>query len=151
MSPLCSKPCNDGPSVSELKPESLEWSLLIPTRTWTLSPTSTSLAFMPPYLSLNILSTLSSAGLCTPELTDIFRSVSLPSFTSLFKYHFLSEAFLDFLMQNYNCPLALPSSPPCSILCVLFLYSTCHHHLTFLVFYFVYCLSPQGRLSTMQI
>lgn len=71
----CSNDCNDCPSLSELKPKPLEWLSgpymicpWFPTRIWTSSPTSTSWPLLPPCSSLNILSTVSCRGLCTPDL-----------------------------------------------------------------------------------
>ena len=118
-----------------------------PSRIWTSSPTSTSWPLLPPCSPLNILSTLSLRDLCTPDLSAwrlcAHTSAGLAlCFLSGLCSNIISHWSLPWPPYvNYNCPQALLSGPPSPFLCFSFLHTTCQHHLTFHVFYFIYLLS----------
>lgn len=151
MRSLCSKSCEDCPSLSELKSEplgfqaacNLPWS---PSRIRTSPLTSSSWSLLPPCLPLSIiLSTLSLRGVCTPDLSVWKLCAQASAWLSLYLLpglcsdtishwnlpwpSFLTETFLSHWNLpcnyiNYRCPQALLSGLLCLILCFSFLHST---------------------------
>ena len=135
MRSLCSKSCEDCPSLSELKSEplgfqaacNLPWS---PSRIRTSPLTSSSWSLLPPCLPLSIiLSTLSLRGVCTPDLSVWKLCAQASAWLSLYLLPGLcsdtiSHWNLPCNYINYRCPQALLSGLLCLILCFSFLHST---------------------------
>ena len=149
MRSLCSKSCEDCPSLSELKSEPLGFqaALICPDLPVASEPplTSSSWSLLPPRLPLFILSTLSLRGVCTPDLSVRKLCVQASAWPALYLLSglcsdtishwnlpwpsFLTETFLSHWnlpcnYVNYNCPQALLSGLLCLILCFSFLLST---------------------------
>ena len=104
MRSLCSKSCEDCPSLSELKSEPLGFqaALICPDLPVASEPplTSSSWSLLPPRLPLFILSTLSLRGVCTPDLSVRKLCVQASAWPALY----LLSGLCSDTISHWNLP-----------------------------------------------